>query len=71
MLKQNGANFQFYNTLMREFAKMIDNCDLSSEVIWLNQYPTNELYGDNTAFNTEVHSEKIHQYNEAVRHVFK
>jgi hypothetical protein len=38
-----------------------------SKVIWLNQYPVMETYGDNGAVNTAIFSEKINHYNEDAR----
>ena len=71
MLESNGANFKLYRKKLNELGPILDELAKSSKVIWLNQYPTIDFYGGTDAHNTFIHSEKIHQYNEAVRQIFK
>jgi hypothetical protein len=40
-----------------------------SRVIWLNQYPTVELFVKIDGYYSDVHSEKIHYYNQAIRQI--
>lgn len=71
MLQQNSANFELYKEMLKKLATIIATFPTSSHVIWMNQYPTNEFYGDSNAFNTEINSEKINHYNKAVLQIFK
>lgn len=71
MMQDYGADFQLYQKTLRDFAPILGRLANVSQVIWLNQYPTVELYGDMDAKNTDIHTQKIFQYNEAVRREFK
>ena len=71
MLQEFGADFQQYKKKLRDFAPILGRLAGVSRVIWLNQYPSVELYGDTDAKNTDIHTQKIFQYNEAVRREFK
>ena len=42
-----------------------------STVVWMNQFPVIESYSSNRADNTDIYSEKIEDYNRAVRRIFK
>ncbi len=41
----------------------------NSQVIWLNQYPTADFKGKIDNLKMDIHSEKIHHYNKAVRRI--
>ncbi|XP_046639465.1 uncharacterized protein LOC124320652 [Daphnia pulicaria] len=56
-----------YREQLKRLAPFLDQLANVSKVIWLNQYPVVEKYGNIGAMNTEVFSEKIDHYNEAVR----
>jgi hypothetical protein len=71
MLESNGADFKLYQKNLVKLGQVLDHLTKVSKVIWLNQYPTIELYGKTHSHNTNVHSEKVHQYNEAVRQILK
>ena len=40
-------------------------------VVWLQQYPAIDLYGATNADNTDIHNQKIFQYNERVKKMFR
>jgi hypothetical protein len=62
MLKSKGADQKL--KLLALFLGQLANV---SQVIWLNQYPAIESFGNIDAPNTDIFSEKIHHYNQAVR----
>ena len=67
MLHSEGANFKLYKEKFKKLAPFLGILANVSRVIWLNQFPIIEKYGNIDAMNTEIHSGKIHHYNEAVR----
>jgi hypothetical protein len=71
MMQEYGADFQQYQKTIRNFAPILGQLAKVSRVIWMNQYPTVELYGDMDAKNTDIHAQKIFQYNQAVRREYK
>ncbi|EFX67894.1 hypothetical protein DAPPUDRAFT_260928 [Daphnia pulex] len=71
ILLKYGADFQQYQKTIRNFAPILGQLAKVSRVIWMNQYPTVELYGDMDAKNTDIHTQKIFQYNQAVRREYK
>ncbi|XP_046452669.1 N-acetylneuraminate 9-O-acetyltransferase-like isoform X1 [Daphnia pulex] len=71
MMQQYGADFQLYSKRLNELAPILGQLASASRVIWLNQYPTVEFYGSNDAYNTKIHSEKVHHYNTAARQILK
>ena len=71
MMKDYGADFDEYQERLRNFAPILGQLANVSQVIWLNQYPSVELYGETDAKNTDIHTQKIFQYNEAVRREYK
>ena len=67
MLRANGANhFVFEQNLIaiRPVLKMLTQF---TQIIWLYQYPTIDFYGNNNNANTDVVSQKMHNYNQIVR----
>jgi hypothetical protein len=69
MLQSQGADHHFYQKKLKELAPIFGQLANVSQVIWLNQYPTVEFYGKIDAPNTDIFSEKIHHYNQAVRRI--
>jgi hypothetical protein len=69
MLQSQGANFSLYQKKLNEFAPILGQLSNVSQVIWLNQYPTVDFYGNINAHNTDIHLQKIHHYNQAVRRI--
>ncbi|EFX78295.1 hypothetical protein DAPPUDRAFT_320629 [Daphnia pulex] len=66
MLQSEGANHQLYQKKLKQLAPVLHQLANVSQIIWLNQFPTVEFYGNINGPNTEIHTEKIHQYNVAV-----
>jgi hypothetical protein len=61
MLKTNGADYNKYITKLKELSPLLGQFAKSSQVIWLNQYPTLD------PTHWDIFSEKIHLYNEGIR----
>jgi hypothetical protein len=66
MIQTPGEHQPFQKQLER-LAPLLSQLTNFSKVIWLNQYPVMETYGDNGAVNTAIFSEKINHYNEDAR----
>lgn len=64
MLKLNGANFWLYLEKLTELSLALNGLARKTVVIWLNQYPTVDTFFER---NTDIFTEKIHQWNQAVR----
>jgi hypothetical protein len=69
MLQSEGADYQLYQKKLERLAPLLGELANVSRVIWLNQFPTIEFYGNIEAHNTDIFSEKIHHYNQAVRRI--
>jgi hypothetical protein len=66
MFDVNHRDHRLYIKHLRELAPSLAQLSQVTRVIWLNQYPPVEFYGDNNAPSTYVSSEKINNYNKAV-----
>jgi hypothetical protein len=69
MMREHGADFQLYQEKLTELAPMLGQLANASQVIWLNQYPTADFNGEKGNLKNEIHSEKIHHYNKAIRRI--
>lgn len=69
MLQEHGADFHLYQEKLTDLAPLLGQLANASQVIWLNQYPTADFNGEVGSLKTDIHSEKIHHYNEAVRRI--
>jgi hypothetical protein len=58
-----------YEKKVSELAPVLAQLSNFTRVVWLNQYPNVEFYGDNNAPCTHVTSKKINNYNVAVRRI--
>jgi hypothetical protein len=58
-----------YQKKLSEVAPVLTQLANVTRVIWLNQYPTSEFYMDNFSGQTQIHSEKINNYNKIVRRI--
>ena len=67
MLREHGADYHLYQKKLTEVGPILGQLANVSRVIWLNQYPIVEFYGNNNSSNTYIHSEKMHNYNKAIR----
>lgn len=70
MLERRDA-FLIYEKKLQELSPILGDLAKASKVIWLNQYPTIEFYGETGAHNTEIFSEKIHRYNEGAHGILR
>ncbi|EFX65920.1 hypothetical protein DAPPUDRAFT_116835 [Daphnia pulex] len=64
---QTPGEHQPFQKQLELLAPLLSQLANVSKVIWLNQYPVMETYGDNGAVNTVILSEKINHYNEDAR----
>jgi hypothetical protein len=71
MLKENAADYELYKKKLLELGFLLDKLGKISRVIWLNQYPTIDFFGKTDDRNADIHTQKIHGFNEAVRRIFK
>lgn len=62
--------YQFYQQKIVELAPILGRLANISRVIWLNQYPTLDLYGERPR-NYHINSDKIYRYNKAARSVLE
>lgn len=70
MIQSEGTDqHQLYQKKLKELAPVLDQLANVSHIIWLNQFPTLEFYGNIGELNTDIHSEKIHHYNLAIRRI--
>lgn len=69
MLQSEGADHLLYQEKLKKLAPILGQLANVSQVVWLNQFPTVEFYGNTDGHNTDIHSEKIHHYNLAVRRI--
>lgn len=65
------AHEDVFFTKLHELVPVLQNVSKYCQVIWLNQYPTNEFFGDNKAHNTDVHSQKLWHYNRVVNKILR
>ena len=75
MLEEFGADYKEYERKLREMAEPIlsqlSQPNNHRKVVWLNQFPTNDFWAPNKQHNTDIYSEKIHQYNLIIPRVFR
>ena len=75
MLHIYGADYKEYERkLQTEIEPILNQLAKETnhpEIIWLNQFPTNDFWAPNTKSNADIFSEKIHQYNLILQRVFR
>ncbi|KZS12727.1 Uncharacterized protein APZ42_022882 [Daphnia magna] len=71
MLQEYGADHQLYQEKLAQFGPILNKLASASQVIWLNQYPVVELYAKTGTRNTDIHVQKVDQYNKATRRILK
>ncbi|XP_057381559.1 N-acetylneuraminate 9-O-acetyltransferase-like [Daphnia carinata] len=71
MLGTNGADHRLYEENFKKFAPELGRLANVSQVIWFNQYPVEELPEKIHDHNTYIHSEKIDNYNKAIRRLLE
>lgn len=71
MLQEYGADHQLYQEKLAQFGPILNKLASVSQVIWLNQYPVVELYAKTGTRNTDIHVQKVDQYNKATRRILK
>lgn len=79
MLEANGADYKEYEhklqvqiePLLSRLANSNSKGFSNRQVLWLNQFATNDFWGPNKNTNVDIYSEKIHRYNLIVQRIFK
>jgi hypothetical protein len=73
MLADIGAvgALKLYQQELSEFTPSLAQLANVSQVVWLNQYPTVDFYGEMGNHNTAIHAGKVHHYNQAIRRIFQ
>ncbi|XP_046452622.1 N-acetylneuraminate 9-O-acetyltransferase-like [Daphnia pulex] len=71
MLEENGGDFKMFEEKAKQLFGMLHKLSTNSQVIWLNQYPTIDFGLMPHIYKFAINSEKIHQYNKAVRYIIK
>ncbi len=69
MFNAEHRDHRRYEEKVRKLAPVLAQLSNVTRVIWLNQYPAVEFYGDNNAPNTHVTTRKFYNYNNAVRRI--
>jgi len=62
---------QLYQHDLSELGLILSRIASVSQVIWINQYPTVDFYGEIYSHNTAIHAEKVHLYNKAARRILE
>lgn len=71
MLREHGANYRLYEKKLSELGPLLGQLANVSQVIWLQQYPSVDFYGDIGRSNTAVVLEKIDGYNKITRRILE
>lgn len=71
MLQGHRAHENAYFKQLKKLVKILQELSKNCRIIWLNQYPTRELYGESNAHNTDVHASKIWHYNQQADKILK
>jgi hypothetical protein len=71
MLQQHGADLQLYKKKISEVSTILGKIASTSQIIWLNQYPTVDFYSEISESSSAIHTDKIHHYNGAVKLILK
>lgn len=71
MLKENMVFERVFFEALIQLVPILQEISKNCQIIWLNQYPTQELYGNITSHNTDVHASKIWHYNQGAEKILK
>ena len=62
---------QFFQRNLTELGLVLTQITNTSQVIWINQYPTVDFYGEIYSHNTAIHTQKVQSYNKAARRIIE
>ncbi len=62
---------QLYQRDLSKLSLVLSQIASVSQVVWINQYPTVDFFGEIDSHNTAIHSEKVHGYNKAARRIIE
>ena len=72
MLQSNGADYKEYKRKLQvQLEPLLSQLAVRRQVVWFNQFATNDFWGGNKQHNVDVFADKIHQYNLIAQRVFK
>ena len=74
MILENGNDhrpFEQKLTKLRLILERLASLHRGSKIIWMNQYPTVDYFGQTGNHNTLIHAEKLVHYNTIARRIFK
>ncbi len=72
MMEENGGSFKLYQEYLLKLAPILGRlANVSSRVVWLNQYPSVDSNSWVNEHNAVIFSEKIHNYNRALRQILE
>ena len=82
MLTRKGSDYKEYQRRLQQeiepllslIANKRSSLDSSVDypkIIWLNQFPIVDFWGEIISTNTDIFTEKVHRYNLILRQVFR
>ena len=72
MMEENGGSFKLYREHLLKLAPILGQlANASSRVVWLNQYPSVDSNSWVNEHNAVIFSDKIHNYNQALRRILE
>lgn len=71
MMEENGGSFKLYREHLLKLAPILGQLANASRIVWLNQYPSVDSNSWVNEHNTVIFSEKIHNYNRALRQILE
>lgn len=72
MMAHNNGSIEDYKVRLGEFSAALDQLGKQTNVIWLMQHSTNDVFRDNLDHpNNLIFREKIDQFNDATLQIFQ
>lgn len=69
--KYRPAQERVYVKKLRDLIPLLRSISKHSQIVWLSQYPTVEMFGRINDTNTDVHSQKIWHYNQVANRILR
>lgn len=71
MLRAHKYHEEVFFEYLKKLVPILQAISKKCQVIWLNQYPTQELYGGSGEHSTDVHALKIWGYNQVAEKILR
>ena len=74
MILENGNDHRVFEEKLAKLRLVLERLGSlrrGSKIIWMNQYPTVDFFGQTGSHNAYIYTEKLEHYNEIIRHTFK